>query len=151
MLSFLKRKKIAKNGMEYDPKLIKKFHKDHSQLNKLITNILLAIEENQYHKVKELLKKFKIELLEHFMQEDIKLYHYLKSYYSGDLKNLELITMFEDSIKTIQSNLIKFLDKYAQESTPLDQKFEKEFEGIVKNLSKRVKTEEQSLYTLYKY
>ena len=147
MFSFLKSKNSR--GLDFDSKLIKKFHKDHEKLVKTITKISENLEQNKEKKAKTLLKQLKIEILGHFMEEDIKLYRYLKKYYAESTDTMALVKNFETSIKTIQRDVIDFLDTYTQEESTLDENFKKKFYAIVDELGTRIETEEQSLYTLY--
>ncbi|MEN4052869.1 MULTISPECIES: hemerythrin domain-containing protein [Sulfurimonas] len=147
MFNFLSKK--DPRALNYDNKLIKKFHKDHEKLIKAITKISKALEKNEEKKAKTFLKQFKTEILGHFMEEDIKLYRYLKKYYTNSSETMELVQQFEGSIKTIQKDVIKFLDTYTQENKPLDKAFETKFYAIVDELGTRIKTEENNLYTLY--
>jgi iron-sulfur cluster repair protein YtfE (RIC family) len=148
MFSFFKKKK-SKIDVPYDTKLIKKFHKDHEKLIKTVTKISNAMEEGDTKKVKSLLSQLKTELLGHFMEEDIKLYRYLKKYYVEEDDITKTITMFEESIKDIQKDVVSFLDHYTKENTPLDKKFDEQFNAIVNALGTRIRTEENNLYTLY--
>jgi regulator of sigma D len=147
MFDFFSKK--DQNGPKYDNKLIKKFHKDHEKLVKTITKIVKSLEKKEDKKSKALLKQLKIEILGHFMEEDIKLYRYLKKYYATAPDTMELVKHFESSIKTIQKDVINFLDTYTQENKTLDKAFETKFYAIVDELGNRIKTEENNLYTLY--
>jgi len=150
MFGFFKKEKKKKSPVpEYDAKLIKKFHKDHEKLVKQVTLIKKLVATNETAKAKQGLKKLKMELLGHFMEEDIKLYWYLKDYYRDSPDTIETIKMFEETIKKIQKEVVAFLDYYAQENIKFDMVFDKEFNGIVEALSTRIATEESSLYTLY--
>ncbi len=149
MFSFFKKEKKKRPVPENDGKLIKKFQKDHEKINKHITKNKKAVENNEIVKAKQGIKKLKMELLGHFMEEDIKLYWYLKDHYRGSDNTIETIKMFEESIKTIQRDVVKFLDHYAQGEIALDQGFKKEFSDIVEALSTRIATEESNLYPLY--
>jgi len=135
--------------MPYDTRLIKKFHKDHEKLIKTVNKISTAFRANETAKVKSLLSQLKVELLGHFMEEDIKLYRYLKKYYQGEKEITTTVTMFEESIKEIQRDVVAFLDYYTKENVALDKKFYEQFEEIVNALGTRIRTEENSLYTLY--
>lgn len=134
---------------EYDAKLIKKFHKDHEKLTGHVANILKAVDNNETVKAKQELKKLKMDMLGHFMEEDIKLYWYLKDHYKDSSSTIETIKMFEESIKQIQKDVVAFLDHYVNENIPLNDTFKREFENIVHALSTRMETEETNLYTLY--
>jgi len=150
MFGFFKKEKKKKSPVpDYDAKLIKKFHKDHEKLVKQITLIKQAVETNRPEKAKQGLKQLKMEMLGHFMEEDIKLYWYLKDRYKDSPDTIETIKMFEESIKKIQKEVVAFIDHYAREDIKFDMVFDKEFSGIVDALSTRIGTEESSLYTLY--
>jgi hypothetical protein len=147
MLRFFKGN--GKNSLGFDSKLIKKFHKDHIKLVKTITKISESIESNDEKKTKTFLKQLRVEILGHFMEEDIKLYRYLKKYYVDSEDTMALIKNFESAIKKIQKDVISFLDTYIKEDKRIDRNFKEKFSLIVENLSTRIETEENSLYTLY--
>jgi hypothetical protein len=147
MLSFLKKKDPG--VFQYDSKIIKNFHKDHEKLIKSIAKISQYIEKDDKKKVKNLLKQFKTTILHHFMEEDIKLYRYLKKYYCDSHETLAIIKNFETGIKVIQKDIINFLDYYTQDNTILNHEFKEQFHTVINNLEERIRTEEKSLYPLY--
>ena len=150
MFSFFKKEKKKKSHIPpYDAKLIRKFHKDHEKLVTQIGIIKNNIETNKIEKAKEGLKKLKMSILGHFMEEDIKLYWYLKDYYKENDSVMEIIIMYEESIKKVQKTAMSFLDKYSAEYTSLDMVFNKQFDEIIDVLATRIETEENNLYTLY--
>jgi len=138
-----------KNKLVYDKKLISKFHKDHKKLIEIIKSTHEAIEANNIKKSKKYLIKLRMAILEHFMEEDIKLYWYLKRYYKEDSNKLNTVEMFKSTIKDIQRDVLSFLSKYSKEDAELDAKFKEKFIAIVKEFETRIKTEESKLYTLY--
>ena len=148
MFGFLRKKKNSRIP-DYNAKLISNFHKDHELLVKQIGEIKKALESSNTSKAKKGLRKLKMKILGHFMQEDIQLYWYLKDYYSDLESTSETIKMFEDSIKVIQKDVIKFLDYYSQDNIALDMTFNKRFDEIIEALATRIATEESSLYPLY--
>jgi len=135
----------------YDARLIAKFHKEHKNLVSHIGAIQKAMDEGALGtgKVKKLLKSLKMELLGHFMEEDIKLYWYLKDYYKEDENALSIVKSFESSIKEIQKDIMHFFDYYSQDEVALDTEYIQKFEKIVEELSARISSEEENLYTLY--
>jgi len=150
MFSFFKKEKKKKSPIPpYDSKLIRKFHKDHEKLVTQIGIIKKNIETNKVEKAKEGLKKLKMSILGHCMEEDIKLYWYLKDYYKKNDSVMEIILMYGESIKKVQKTAMSFLDKYSGEHTPLDAVFNKQFDEIIDVLATRIETEENNLYTLY--
>ncbi|CAA6817876.1 MAG: Unknown protein [uncultured Sulfurovum sp.] len=133
----------------FDAKLIKKFHHDHIKLVKSIGDINKALEQGNSHKVKKLLLRLRMEILGHFMEEDIKLYWYLKDYYKDEENANSLVKTFDTSIKMIQKDVIKFLDYYTQDYVPLDMEFQQKFDMMVSKLASRIESEESNLYPLY--
>ena len=133
----------------YDKKLISKFHKDHHKLIEMIKTTHEAIEANNIKKSKKYMTKLRMAILEHFMEEDIKLYWYLKRYYKKDTDTLNTVEMFENTIKDIQRDVLAFLSKYSKEDVELDLIFKEKFIAMVKEFGTRIKTEEDKLYTLY--
>jgi hemerythrin-like domain-containing protein len=148
MFSFLK--SSSSNGLKYETKLIKKFTADHKKLEITISKILENLESNKEKKAKKFLEQLKTEMLNHFMEEDIKLYRYLKKYYADSSETLSVVKNFESSLKTIQKDAINFLDNYTQASQTLDDSFKEEFQDIIEALKSRIEKEENKLYTLYK-
>jgi hemerythrin len=142
-------KKSEKTTLAYDSKLISKFHKDHDDLVAHIMDIQKALDNNKEKKAKQFLKQLRMRILGHFMEEDIKLYWYLKRYYNEHHEISQTIAMFEKSIKDIQKEVIGFLDYYLQEGQKLDARFKEKFSEIIQTLSSRIQTEESNLYTLY--
>jgi len=143
-LVFLKKRREAINIS-----LTQKFQKDHKDLVSQITSITKAVSEDKIHKAKQELKKFKLAILGHFMEEDIKLYWYLKNYYKDYETTMDTIEEFEKSMKVVQRDLLHFLDYYSREDIKIDYTFDRKFDSIVDFLSKRIETEENTLYTLY--
>ncbi len=136
---------------EYDSHLIRRFHHEHTRLVRRIGAIRQAMEEGPAgkRKVKRLLKSFKLEILEHFMEEDIKLYWYLKDRYEEDGDSLAIVRSFESSIKEMQKDIVHFFDYYSKEDVVLDGEYERKFRTVVDELAIRIASEEENLYPLY--
>ena len=146
-------KKVKKKSHipPYDSRLIAKFHNEHKAIVSHIGSVQQAMDEGAIGtgKVKKLLKSLKMELLGHFMEEDIKLYWYMKDYYKEDADVLDIVKSYEQSIKEIQKDIMKFFDYYSHDDVLLDEGYVKKFGEIVEELSVRVDSEEENLYTLY--
>ena len=148
MFGFKKKQKDFRP--EYDKKLVKQLQKEHLALFKKVHKIEIALFKKNVTKTKLELQQLKNATLEHFVQEDIKLYWYLKTLYKDDAQTLEKIQIFEESIKDIQVTVIKFFEHYTKKDTALDDTFKEDFNGVVKALVNRIETEEKNLYPLYK-
>ena len=144
------KKKTKKFRPEFDKKLIKRLQKDHIKLLNQVAKIETAYTKNNEKKVKRELLILKTLTLEHFIEEDLKLYWYLKTLYKDDVQTLYQIKYFEESIKDIQVSVINFLDQYLKQAVLVNSTFKNDFDKIVKALGNRIKTEEINLYPLYK-
>jgi len=151
LFKWFKKEKKKSHVPDYDSRLISKFHNEHKSLVSHIGEIQKAMDEGSIGtgKVKKLLKSLKMELLGHFMEEDIKLYWYLKDYYKEDVNSLEIVKSFESSIKEIQKDIMHFFDYYSKDDIELNNEYLQKFNYIVEELSVRVNSEEENLYTLY--
>ena len=148
MFGFFKKSK-DNTSLKYDSGLIKKFNKEHANLVSHIGDIQNACSQRNQKKAKKHLQNFMVELLGHFMEEDIKLYWYLRDYYKDQEQASALIKSFENSIKEIQRDVMKFLDHYSRSDISLDEKFKSQFADIIDTLASRISSEETNLYPLY--
>ena len=149
---FLFGKKQKKgNAPEYSVKLIPKFHRDHGVLLNDVNKIRKKLENVTFQdkEVKKMLLSLKMKVLGHFMEEDIKLYWYLKEYYKENPSAISTVNSFESSIKEIQKSVMHFFDYYSREDIPLDKEFVDKFFEIADALASRIEAEEKNLYTLY--
>jgi len=146
------KKKRSKHMPDYDPHLIEKFKKEHEELVSYISSIQEAMEQGVSGTgiVKNSLKHLRMQLLGHFMEEDIKLYWYMKEYYKEDPTAYDIVMTYEESIKDIQKDILKFFEHYSRDDVRLDAEYRRKFRQIVSELSDRVSSEEEHLYTLYR-
>jgi len=146
------KKKRNKHMPDYDPHLIDKFKKEHEELVSYIGSIQEAMDKGASATdiVKNSLKHLRMKLLGHFMEEDIKLYWYMKEYYKEDPTAYDIVVTYEESIKNIQKDILKFFEHYSREDVTLDLEYKRKFKQIVSELSDRVNSEEEHLYTLYR-
>jgi hypothetical protein len=151
LFDFGKHKK-SKHTPDYDPHLIDKFIKEHKELVSYIGSIQEAMDQGASATgiVKNYLKHLRMQLLGHFMEEDIKLYWYMKEYYKEDPTAYDIVITYEESIKAIQKDILKFFEHYSRDDVKLDAEYRRKFRQIVSELSDRVKSEEEHLYTLYR-
>jgi len=144
-------KKQKGNAPSYSAKLIPKFYRDHEVLLNDVNKIKKILDNATFQdkEVKKLLQSLKMKVLGHFMEEDIKLYWYLKEYYKENQSAISTVNSFESSIKEIQKSVMHFFDYYSREDIPLDKEFVDKFFEISDALAARIESEEQNLYTLY--
>ena len=149
MLIELFKKKERNFRPQFDKKLVQKLTKDHLALFKQVGKIETAFSKNDTKKTKKELQILRSMTLDHFIEEDLKLYWYLKTLYADNLQTLEEVKYFEESIKDIQVTVINFFEHFSKKDVALDANFRNDFNSIVKALITRIETEEKSLYTLY--
>jgi len=148
---FFRKKESEEDGSPcYDNRLIERFAQDHRQLADAVKRIENSWNRGDWGKTIKLLKRMEKAVLDHFMQEDLKLYWYLRKYYADDPAQLATIRFFEDSIKPIQKEVVLFFDRYTRKDAILDETFKKNFDSIVRELSRRIEAEEAQLYPLYR-
>ncbi len=147
---FGRKKEKRDNAPLFDGALIGKFARDHKELAGHIEKVYRHFERGEEAKVVKTLKRMQKKALNHFMEEDLKLYWYLRKHYSEDPSALMTIRNFEEEIKPIQKEVILFFDRYTEQGAKLDGRFKQGFDEIVKRLVKRIEAEEAQLYPLYK-
>jgi hypothetical protein len=137
---------------QYDISTIEVLEQDHRKLLYYLESIEAAMMQGTLGTgvVKNSLKYFRMHLLEHFMEEDIKIYQYMKSYYKYDHSTYKLIESYEESIKVIHKNVVEFFEYYSQDDVPLDDEYREKFKHIFQELVYRISLEEQQLYKLYR-
>ncbi len=149
MLSIFKKNGKKHATLKYDKKFISKLSKDHQKLLELIKDTHKTIESDNIKKSKKSILKLRTVILEHCMEEDIKLFLYLKKYYEEETNTLNTIEMLESTIKNIQKSTLSFLSQYSKKEAELDAEFKIKFLTVFKEFGTRIKTEESKLYTLY--
>ena len=147
------KKERKDSKVSFESKLVPKLLNDHKKLVEKVQAIESELHkprgEIDEKKIRNLLKSFRVELLGHFMEEDIKLYWYLEHRYGHNDTAIETIKSFKESIKGIQKEVMRFIDSYTVRDLPIDNEFFITFREVVKALSDRIQAEENNLYPLY--
>lgn len=142
---------VPGTNIQYDPALIGRLTGEHKELLSLYDQVAKAVAANHIAKVPSLLGEFKVSLMEHLLQENVKLYAYLKTNLATNEQNSEIINEFQHEMGKIGRTVMGFLRTYTE--TPLTpenlDEFKKQFEAIGAALVSRIQREEQTLYTLY--
>lgn len=137
--------------IRYNPNLVEKLEDDHQDLLRIFGEINAAFADNDYSQVTENLKEFKHGFLDHILVENVSLYVYMKSAFSDDEANIELVQEFRSEMDGIGKAVRAFLLKY--ETIGIDKdlaaSFENELAGIGEALVARIEREESTLYPLY--
>ncbi|OGS98820.1 MAG: hypothetical protein A3K04_10865 [Gallionellales bacterium RBG_16_56_9] len=138
--------------LHYDPTLVPHFLDDHRMLLGIFGDIDAAMKQRDVRVVKEKLNKFGDELNGHLLKENIRFYVYLQHSLKSDPENIAIMQGFRKEMQHIGKAVLDFLQKYTTEgdwNEAMWQNFQQELGGIGKVLTKRIQTEENTLYPLY--
>jgi hemerythrin-like domain-containing protein len=135
----------------YHDDLIQQLTQEHRELVKLYGNIGTAYEKGEIGKVRRQLEEFGDMLRGHLLSENIKLYVYLKHVLEQDEENTAIMQQFRTEMQHIGKAVTAFLQKYTERDwdDALRSSFGNEFAEVGKVLTRRIETEEQTLYPLY--
>ena len=137
--------------IHYDANLIKRFTGHHAVLVDLITKVRSSAEAGNYQDTTKYVRKFKLMLNEHLLEENLRLYTYLSYCLKQDPEGSELMLDMRKEMGDIGRTVSRFIRHYEEhgvEARNAD-KFIEELDGITKALADRIEREERSLYTLY--
>lgn len=138
--------------LHYDQNLIPQFLSDHRKLLSIFGDIIAAMKQKNAGLVKEKMSIFGDELNGHLLKENIRFYVYLQHNLKNDPESIAIMHEFRKEMQHIGKAVVDFLRKYTEESDWSDavwQNFQQEISGIGKVLTKRIQTEENTLYPLY--
>ncbi len=129
-------------------KLVKQWKKEHEKIVVLANKVIAAYSTNNQKRAKELLKELNIIAVDHLMSEDIEFYRIQKDEKRVTPNNKEHINEFNDTFKNTKMSLMMFLTKYTKDDVELDEEFFKSFNKIVDILGRRIRYEEDNLYSI---
>lgn len=137
--------------IQHHPELIDSLKADHARLLSLYSEIKQSFDSAEYEEVSQQLENFKMELQDHLLTENIKLYIYLDHMLGNDEMNSTLIKNFRKEMDEIAKVALWFLSKYEANGVDIDlpPSFETDFYVIGKVLIQRIKREDEVLYPLY--
>ena len=135
----------------YDPELIPKLKKDHSDLLNLYNRIDAALSKERFQSIPQLLSEFRSGLQAHLLVENVRLYVYLRHQLATNTETADLINGFSREMEDIGRAVMGFIRKYSDSSIDANNvgSFTQEFKEIGAALVKRIQREEQDLYSLY--
>lgn len=142
----------AGTQLHYDPNLVPNLVSDHHMLLGIFGEITAAMEQKNMIRTKEKLGEFGDALRGHLLKENVRFYVYLQHSLEGDAENAAIMHEFRREMQHIGKAVADFLHKYTAEGEwdgRMWQSFQQEVGGIGKVLTRRIETEENSLYPLY--
>lgn len=142
----------ARRRIGFDPALIGDLISDHSELVTIFGKVWSeGYEAKQYSKIASYLTEFKGLFQSHLLKENVKFYVYLEQTLGEDPHSLGVVRDFRKDMNGIANAVVGFCKKYIE--TELNEinveQFVEDYQGIGEALVRRVKLEEQDLYSLY--
>lgn len=139
-------------GITYKKDLIVKYKGDHQRLLTLYNAANDAYERGEYTEVAARLNEMREALRAHLLDEELNFYVYVLHCYSYDEEITSLISSYKKDMKQIGLAAFSFLKKYAAMGSAVstDENFPGEFKTIGQLLVKRISSEENQLYPLYR-
>lgn len=137
--------------IRYDEGLVDKLKDDHQKLLGLYTEISSLADAGQYERLQEKLSRFRVDLTDHLLNENVKLYVFLDRSMVDDEMNSELIRSFRREMDGIGKTVMDFLRRYqlhGVNDTNVDT-FRDELVKIGEVLGDRITREESTLYVMY--
>lgn len=131
-------------------KLVKKWEKEHEQIVVIAHEVIAEYSKNDYEATKKALKKLNSLAVDHLMHEDIEFFRLLRDQKRLNGETEVLVREFTHTFKDTKVTLMKFLSKYTQVDTPIDEEFFEIFNELVGVLAERISFEEDNLYALLK-
>ena len=137
--------------IHYESGLIEQLEKDHVVLLKLLQSVQHAFKQKNSKKTNKKLKKFKKVFLSHLIQENLKLYIYLKHSFEKRSDEHLKVKEFRREMRKISKYIIKFLDKNRDKvkNKKEREEFKKDLKRVYITLKSRLKREEKELFPLY--
>lgn len=137
--------------ISYDADLVAHFKGHHGALVALAGKARASAEAGDFAHVATYIRKFKLLLNEHLLEENLRLYTYLTYCLKGNDEGSESMAAMRGEMGDIGRGVSRFLRHYEEHGVDERNvaKFMTEFDQIVATLGDRIEREERSLYTMY--
>ncbi|MDP2430585.1 MAG: hemerythrin domain-containing protein [Pseudomonadota bacterium] len=136
--------------IHYDPRLVTHLIEDHRRLEKLFGGIVTASQARDVDLMTRNLGLFGNAIREHLLTENVRFYVYLQ--HTGGAEQAAVVHGFQHEMRGIGKALTSFLFRHSERETWDDaawSEFARELDEIAQVLTRRIATEESSLYPLY--
>lgn len=135
----------------YSPELIDELKDDHHQLLQIFGAIGAAHAAGDLAETAVLLERFRSALAEHLLKENVRFYIYLEHALQKDASSHALVHQFRREMDGIGKAVLAFLDRYRNIAADpvLTGSFAADLAAVGKVLGQRIRSEEQTLYSLY--
>lgn len=139
-------------AIAFDAGLVDRLKDDHQDLLQTFTQLRRKGAEAHFSHLPELLEKFKLSLLNHIAQENVKFYVYMQNHWAVDVETQSFIAGVRKEMNSISRAVVKFIDSHLADvpSHLTIASFNEELEQIGEVLTNRIRLEEERLYSLYR-
>lgn len=137
-------------NIHYDPHLVGHLIEDHRRLVSMFGGIVQASQARDEGRLVPLLSAFGNAMRDHLITENVRFYVYVQ--HSGDAEQAALVHSFQHEIREIGKALTSFLFRHTKQEEWNDAAwthFLHELDEIGQVLTRRIATEENTLYPLY--
>lgn len=138
--------------LHYDPQLVHELLADHGRLVELFQDVSRLAQQRDSEALTEQLARFGDNLRGHVLKENVRLYVYLRHSLQADEDSLAIMQEFAHEMHQIGRAVSDFLRKYTQVPHWDDSQwavFDRDLSAVGKVLTRRIQTEENTLYPLY--
>ena len=128
-------------------RLIEELKRDHVEIGNLLARLKdHRVTNAEAHKI---LLEAQASLLAHLKKEDFQLYPVLNRAAEKDAGLKRTIDFYAKDMDEITKNAAAFFQKYSKRDAPVDLEFAKAFGNLFATISRRLRSEETSLYQEY--
>jgi len=128
-------------------RLIDELKKDHAAIEGMLTRAKdSSISHKEAHKI---LLAAQASLLAHLKKEDAQLYPVLNRAAASDPSLKRTVEFYAKDMEEITGNAVEFFKKYSAADAPIDIEFARAFGKLFSTISRRQRSEENSLYKEY--
>ncbi|MDO9224508.1 MAG: hemerythrin domain-containing protein [Pseudomonadota bacterium] len=136
--------------IHYDPHLVSHLIEDHRRLEGLFGRIVAASQARNAELLTKNLSDFGNAIRDHLLTENVRFYVYVQ--HTGDAAHADVVHGFQHEMRGIGKALTSFLFRHSEREQWNDEawsEFARELDAIAQVLTRRIATEETTLYPLY--
>jgi hypothetical protein len=128
-------------------RLIDELKREHAEISRLLDTVKNPKMTNkEAHKI---LISAKSTLISHLKKEDLQLYPLLNRAAENNSSLKRTVDFYAKDMDEITAKAIGFFDKYSKDDAPIDLEFAKAFGNLFATISRRLRSEESTLYKEY--
>ncbi|KOR31533.1 hypothetical protein TI04_00275 [Achromatium sp. WMS2] len=143
--------RVPGTQIRFDPKLVDALLAEHQQMLAAWEHFEIACEKEKLPQVAELLKSLDEQMLQHRMQEDVKLMIFIEKRYNDNDQMATLLAMFRKERDALKKEIAEFFSKYGTlaEHPELIVELRKDVAQATHSVMNMIDAEEQNFFPLY--